>query len=1277
MKGWIDGHPRVFSVGAQIPSQPLIMCQLGGVDVHALIDTGSMKSFVSKTVFDRMRPLPVLHRDSPNCIGITGEPLQVAGTIQADLLFSPGSTAVPYSGHFLVSSNLFEPLQCVLGWDFLTGNNLQLSFLGDGTYSLDGVHGKTPLNPHKSLSASPSPASVPAGSTTANQNEVSPCLLVQSTSRGPVPVKLQSDICVPSRTEVIVTCSLPRSSKEQIGMTTPISDSTSLPPGIVTPYTVCQASSCYIPMRLMNSANIDIQLQAGTRVSEFIPLVEQEYAALSQSRENLNVNCSASIPTGNIKHQLEAALSPCLVPADKQQLLDTLLSFSDVFEESLGHTDVMQHKIDTGDARPIRQYPRRLPYAYRDETRKQVAEMLDQGVIQPSHSPWASPIVLVKKKDGSFRFCIDYRKLNEVTRKDAHPLPRVDDLLDALHGSQMFSTLDLRSGYWQLSVDPNDREKTAFVTPDGLWEFLRLPFGVSGGPATFQRAIEIVLSGLNFDTCLCYFDDVIIPSNNLQQHCDRLASVLSRFRKHNLRVKASKCCFGADQVLFLGHVVSAAGVHTDPKKIKAVSELAPPKSVEQVRTFLGLAGYYRRFIPNFASLAVPLINLTKKGSKFRWDTAEQTSFISLKQLLCSAPVLAYPQFDKQFILQTDASDLGLGAVLTQKDTSGYEHVIAYASRSLSDREKNYSATEKEALAVIFATDHFRAYLLGKKFILFTDHQALRWLHTVEPKGRLARWVMQLQEFDFVSEHRPGTANGNADALSRLPLQNPSSFPEHVSPAPSPAYATTMSPGYSLQEAQREDPKLRTIIELKSNNLPKPPLFAWARDPDFRVFWHCWDALYIVNGLLVKSSGDSSRALPEYAFVIPANLRPSVLQGIHGTPFAGHFGVKKTLMRAKNRYFWPKMSVQIKDFVRSCEICARTKLNYQSNRAPLQSIEVNEPFVFWAMDYMGPLPETVRGNKHLLVVMDHFTKWCEVFPTKDQRAHTVAEILVNRVFSRFGPPTIIHSDQGRNFESNLMHEICSLMGIHKSRTTAYHPQCDGQVERQNRTLQEMLAAFVSAHKDDWDEWVSLVVYAYNTVSHESTGFSPYELVFGRDARSPLELDLDIPLKNPCSQSEYSQAIRQTLRNIKQLAQSNLHQSRQKQQDTRSADGHKWVPFHPGSSVWLKRPKPWKFGCRWVGPYVVVYRQGVNYKIRSKSGSDMIVHHDNLKQCIVPGAKGLPQCPVPESLDINFVEGGAFPQGEEEGPRQNDHHNQRPARLRQNINPPLRFGDFVTH
>ena len=479
--------------------------------------------------------------------------------------------------------------------------------------------------------------------------------------------------------------------------------------------------------------------------------------------------------------------------------------------------------------------------------------------------------------------------MNQVTKHDSHPLPRVDDLLDALKGYDLFSTLDLRSGYWQVGMNPQDMEKTAFIAPDGLFEFKRMPFGLSTAPATFSRAINIILSGLTFESCLCYFDDILIYSKNIDQHCERLTSVLQRFRQHGLKVKASKCSFGADQVLYLGHTISSTGVHTDPAKIKAIQNLPAPINVEKLRSFLGLAGYYRRFIPHFSSVAAPLTQLTQKSATFQWGAPQQKAFSILKQSLCSAPVLAYPDFDRPFILQTDASNVGLGAVLTQIDQKGLERVIAYASSTLSQRERNYSAIEKEALAIVFAVKHFRFYLLGRKFCIVTDNSALRWLHSMEPKGRIARWIMDLQEFDFTVKHRPGGANSNADALSRL--NHDMALPKTSSADitfPDVSCLVSLIPETNLYEAQHNDPDICKIIELKTQGFPKPPSFVWKGNSTLQSLYNCWDQLYVNNGLLLRAVKAHNR-LSRNVLVLPQTLATSVIKNLHSSPSGGAHG----------------------------------------------------------------------------------------------------------------------------------------------------------------------------------------------------------------------------------------------------------------------------------------------------------------------------------------------------------------------------------------------------
>ena len=1205
---------------------------------------------------------PIVRSTSNTCVSVTGQALNSLGSTVIPLCF-PGST-IMYDCDFLICDNMLEPLQCILGWDFIRANNLQLIVL-DASYFLVGPHGSTPLTP---VSTPLGPHSQQRSTTASTLSSLdSSTKLTQSSSQGPVAVVLPSNLTLPSRTECIIQGLVPKSYANQLGMVCNLGDS--LGTQFCTAHTISQAVQRKLPVRIMNVSNSPVELHAGEKVAFFSPVFEEP----SATHLAPDICCGIMNFSECIASELASAISPTLNELDRKKLLQTLLSFPDVFQSSLGHTPVVEHRIDTGDSTPIRQYPRRLPYHYRAEVDRQVNEMLSQGVVQPSNSPWASPIVLVKKKDGTYRFCVDYRKLNHVTKPDAHPLPRVDDLLDALNGYKMFSTLDLRNGYWQVSMSEEDKEKTAFITPSGLFEFNRMPFGLSNAPATFSRAIGIVLSGLTYEQCLCYFDDVIVFSKDIDQHCQRLQAVLTRFREQNLRVKATKCSFGADRVLYLGHMISSEGIHTDPSKIKAVQNLQPPRNLDQLRTFLGLAGYYRKFIPDFATIATPLTELTQKSAKFVWLDKHQQAFLSLKSYLCSAPILAYPQFTKPFIVQTDASDVGLGAILAQIDEEGKERVIAYASRTLSRRERNYSAMEKEALGVVFAVQHFRVYLLGHKFCVVTDNSALRWLHSVEPKGRIARWIMTLQEYSFTIKHRPGSVNQNADALSRLshPIGSiEETDTNHLS------CLVSLLPDTNLSDAQRSDPNICKVVEMKQLGFPKPPLFVWKDNHYLRSLWNCWDELYVSNGLLLRSITRHKR-LPRNLLVLPQSLISNVMKNLHCSPSGGHMGVTRTVLRAKDRFFWPKMQETIQNFIRACPECSKSKPNTLQTRAPMQSISVSEPFVFWALDYMGPLRETSKGNRHILVLMDHFTKWCEAFPTKDQKASTVASILVSRVFSRFGPPTILHSDQGRNFDSLLMHEIYDQMGIKKTRTTAYHPQCDGLVERQNRTIQEIISSFVNDHSNNWDDVLDQAVFAYNTSIHESTGLSPYEMVFGREARMPIEVELGVPLHNPSSQSEYSQLIRKAIQKANDIARNKLSIVRDKQAKRYdSKNTRMWKPFEVGQTVWLWRPKHWKFGSRWVGPYKIAGRQGVNYTLKLREGKTLVAHHNQLKVDLAPLELGLPIHPAAETPGISVQEYDIPPP---EAPIQvrNQPAGPRPQRLRQVINPPVRYGEFLAH
>ena len=455
----------------------------------------------------------------------------------------------------------------------------------------------------------------------------------------------------------------------------------------------------------------------------------------------------------------------------RSEVMEFLEKNKDVFSKSeydLGRTDLVKHVIDTGNNKPFKQQLRRHPIGHLEIIDRHVEEMLANDIIEPSSSPWASNVVLVKKQDGSLRFCVDFRQLNQSTIKDSYPLPRIDTCFDALGGVKYLSTLDLRSGYWQVVNDPSTADKTSFITRKGSYKFKVLAFGLSNAPAVFQRLMDLVLVGLTWDICLVFLDDIIVMSTSFEQHLERLHKVFDRLRTTGLKLKPAKCHLFQTRVKFLGSVVSESGIEPDPEKVKAVAEWPIPTTLTELRSFVALASYYRRHIQNFAEIARPLHNLTKKGCPFEWGADQQSAFEKLKQKLINYPVLANPLPEGEYVVDTDASDEALGAVLQQRQ-NGQIRVLAYASRVMDPSERFYCTTRKELLGIVFALRQFRHYLLSTSFLLRTDHAALTsLLRSPEPVGQQARWLDLLAEYSFRIEHQAGRLHSNSDSLSQRP-----------------------------------------------------------------------------------------------------------------------------------------------------------------------------------------------------------------------------------------------------------------------------------------------------------------------------------------------------------------------------------------------------------------------------------------------------------------------------------------------------------------------------
>ena len=756
-------------------------------------------------------------------------------------------------------------------------------------------------------------------------------------------------------------------------------------------------------------------------------------------------------------------------------------------EGERGETDIIQMEIDTGDAAPKRQPLRRMPFAARQEVANQLQKMQDSGVITPSKSPWASPVVLVRKKDGSLRFCIDYRALNSVTKADTFPLPRIDDLLDQLGRSKYFSTLDLASGFWQIKVHPKSREKTAFVTPQGLYEFKVMPFGLTNAPSVFQRLMEQVVTGLNPTSgpafVSAYIDDILVFSATIEEHLEHLRRVLKRLKEVGLKLKPVKCRFASKEVEYLGHVITPDGLQPNPKLVSAVKEFPTPRSLPEVRRFLGLASYYRRFIWRFAKIAEPLHQLTCKGSAFTWSVECQTAFDKQKEVLVTAPVLAYPSFDHDFILETDASIQGLGAVLSQKQCDGSTHPVAYASRALSSSEKRYGITELETLAVVWAVSHFHYYLYGHNVSIYTDHTAVQAiLGKPNSSGKHARWwskVFGSGIKDVRITYRAGRENANVDALSRSPqLAAPGDEAEDL---------TQVAVVHNRADGQ----DISSLLEECPLDVPCPEFSVeQRRDTQLAVMFD-----FLERGILPendKLARKIANQAPSYAIesgvlyyldtkqhsckrvLVPHHLRERIMEQYHSGPLGGHFAGNKLYRSLMNHWYWEGMFSDVQQFCKSCPQCVIVSGSGRRNKPPLHPIPVQRPFQIVGVDIMD-LPITQQGNKHVVVFQDFFTKWPLVFPVSDQKAVTLVELLTKEVIPFFGVPEALLSDRGTNLLSHLMRDTCALLGIEKLNTTAYHPECNGMVERFNRTLKSVLRKHADKFGCQWDKFLPSVLW----------------------------------------------------------------------------------------------------------------------------------------------------------------------------------------------------------
>ena len=1156
---------------------------LNGVGVNFLIDTGAAVSLIHSNVWHRLSGVALETWTGPRLVSADGSALHILGGAKVTLRVGEAAASL----YVVVTDNLAT--EGILGIDFL-GHNRCVIDLSAGTLTLaDG--------------------------------KVIPMLHKASIKHD---IRIATNIRIPPRSEIEVTGnshSLPSGIWLLEGQ--PLSSHRS----VVAARAVLKSSTDSVPVRLLNTGDQTVVIHKGTKLGE---LEEVEEWQIGNVSEQADLGDLVTPEKRDILLRL-AESSTSTSQVEKTSLASLLLQYADIFAgpgEQLGRTTKLKHTIDTGTAPPIRQHMRRVPPAHREVVKELLSQMKQNDVIQPSSSAWASPIVLVKKKDGGVRFCVDFRRVNEVTRKDAYPLPRIDDTLETLSQSQLFSTLDLASGYWQVELAEGSRAKTAFSTTEGFYEFKVMPFGLCNAPATFQRLMDIVLSGLQWSNCLVYLDDIIVMGKTFQEHITNMEQVFARIREAGLKIKPDKCFLLREQVRYLGHIVSKNGIEADPEKTTKVKNWPPPLNVREVQQFLGFANYYRRFIKNFAEIARPLHKLTERGAaQFQWTPECQRSFDLLRNLLSSPPILVYPDFTKPFILDTDASNEGIGAVLSQLDAQGKERVVAYGSRVLSKAERNYCATRKELLAVVTFIIYFRPYLLGHRFQLRTDHSSLQWLYRMkEPEGQVARWLEKLQQFEFQIVHRKGLRHTNADALSRLPCTQCGLIEEQDEEEDVLSVAALQLSGLNMEEIrkmQAENDEWKLLMEARKANIQPVLKMQEGRSIEFRRLCQIWDQLALRDGVMYRKYFDHKNPSSfRYQLLVPQALRKRVLEETHDGFCGGHLGEEKSFQKLKLSYYWPGYWNSVRDWCRTCAACASRKTPAPKNKAPLQSIVVGSPMQMVAIDILGPLPQTQSGNKYVLVAGDYFTKWMEAYAIPNQEASTIAQKLLNEMFCRFSLPEKLHSDQGRQFESEIIKQLCRLLKIEKSRTTPYHPQSDGFVERFNRTLLNLLSTASGQHQPEWDMNLSKLCLAYNTSVQSTTGYSPFFLMFGREARLPIDICHDQPTSAVPASQQYGQyVLNQSEAFLKafEAVRQNVSRKQCHQQELYNRRVH-GDPFSTGDLVWLFNPAVGKGQSRkllrpWTGPYRVQCRlSDVTYWIQhTGNNKTTVVHFDRLKAC----------------------------------------------------------------
>ena len=874
-----------------------------------------------------------------------------------------------------------------------------------------------------------------------------------------------------------------------------------------------------------------------------------------------------------------------------------------------------------------------------------VKEMEAAGLIQKSDSPWSSQAVLVRKvRDGveldEKRPCWDLRAVNERIISDAHPLPLPEDLFDKLRGCRLFSKLDLTKGFWQIPMDEASKKILAMATPLGLYEPNSMPFGMKNAPAIFQREMQRVLRDRLYQGVMVFIDDILIYSKTEEEHLELVRWVLRRLQEEGYYANPDKCEFFQREVSFLGHVVSECGVAVQEHKVRVVADWPQPRNKKDVRAFLGLTGYYRKFISEYSEIAVPLTDLTRDAVNFDWTEREQGAFELLKMRLTTADVLAHPDPAKPYIITTDASGFAVSGVLSQDQDDGSRRPLAYMSRKMSERERRWPTHDKELLAILTAVELWRCYVEGSPHpvVLLSDHRSLQHLNS-QPRlsDRQARWVEKLSDFEFAIKYVPGSVNVVADALSRRPDYEEEAAAERAADVQGPVEE---QPRIKVNLAAAEGPPALWQVRIAEIPLREEMKAAAQRDPVYQELLARpeprTDGLIVGDGLLWTCDG---------LFYVPDDLelRRKLIHEVHDTPIGGHSGLAKTLARLTTSCYWWGMKRMIADYVRGCITCAAVKPDLKLPAGLLRPLPIpDKPWRVITIDFVGPLPRTPDYYNYILVMQDKFSKRCHFAPTTTNvTAKETTELLLRHVVRLHGLPEAIISDRGHEFTAHLFQEVWKAMGTELRMSTAYHPQSDGGTERLIRELELQLRSFANREGTNWNDRLPIVEMHYNSTVHASTGKTPYEMD-GVDWRDQWALTMQAPASatNNDQAKDLLTSIRTTWEDARQVM-IKMREQQRKYADKRRRDER----YELGDQVMLRTENlavgRGKLSDRWVGPFRVseVRDNGVNVRLElpdEYSRIHDVFHVEKLKR-FVPSSIDWPGRTQPPRPKATLVDG----------------------------------------